>query len=142
MGQHVWYQEYPTEPPAYILNGFIFSLLGLYDFWQATLAVPDMSDENNRAQQLFSEGLESLVAVLPLFDTGSGSVYDLRHFTMPGTPPKIARWDYHALHVNQLYVMSTITKKLHRDHEQFVSNSRNLDTRTQLLLSTAKRWQA
>ena len=140
MGQHVWYQEYPTDPPAYILNGFIFSLLGLHDFWQATVGRPDLEVESNRSQQLFSEGLESLVALLPLFDTGSGSVYDLRHFTMPGTPPKIARWDYHALHVNQLYVMSTITKKLHRDHEEFVSNS-NKDVRTQLLVSTAKRWQ-
>ena len=52
---------------------------------------------------------------------------------MPGTPPKIARWDYHALHVNQLYVMSTITKKLHKSGSQ--------DKKTQLLLSTAKRWQ-
>ena len=43
----------------------------------------------------------------PLFDTGSGSTYDLRHFTMGG-PPKLARWDYHSTHINLLYVLSTI----------------------------------
>ena len=53
----------------------------------------------------------SLTALLPLFDTGSGTTYDLRHFTMNregGTAPKIARWDYHATHINQLLALSTI----------------------------------
>ena len=43
-----------------------------------------------------------------LYDTESGSVYDLRHFTMPGSEPKISRWDYHSTHVNLLYILSTI----------------------------------
>ena len=43
----------------------------------------------------------------PLYDTGAGSTYDLRHFTMGG-PPKLARWDYHSTHINLLYVLSTI----------------------------------
>ena len=31
MDKHVWYEEYPTNPPTFILNGFMYSLLGLYD---------------------------------------------------------------------------------------------------------------
>lgn len=31
---------------------------------------------------LFTQGMLSLKKMLPLFDTGSGSVYDLRHVTL------------------------------------------------------------
>lgn len=31
MDKHVWYEEYPTIPSTFILNGFMYSLLGLYD---------------------------------------------------------------------------------------------------------------
>merc|ERR1712098_44229 len=31
MDRYVWYEEYPTSPPSFILNGFMYSLLGLYD---------------------------------------------------------------------------------------------------------------
>lgn len=27
---HVWYEEYPTTPPSLVLNGFIYSLIGMY----------------------------------------------------------------------------------------------------------------
>lgn len=33
----------------------------------------------------------------------------LRHFTMVGQAPKIARWDYHSCHVNQLYTLASAT---------------------------------
>lgn len=45
--------------------------------------------------------------MLLLFDMGSGTVYDLRHFTL-GIAPNLARWDYHATHINQLLLLSTI----------------------------------
>ncbi|PIO56549.1 D-glucuronyl C5-epimerase, partial [Teladorsagia circumcincta] len=32
-----WYEEYPTSPGSYVLNGFIYSLIGLYDFKNAKL---------------------------------------------------------------------------------------------------------
>lgn len=28
LGQYPWYEEYPTTPPSFVLNGFIYSLLG------------------------------------------------------------------------------------------------------------------
>lgn len=30
-GKAVWYEEYPTQPSSFVLNGFIYSLIGLYD---------------------------------------------------------------------------------------------------------------
>lgn len=51
----------------------------------------------------------SLKKMLTLYDTGSGSTYDLRHFSL-GTAPNLARSDYHATHVNQLLLLATIDK--------------------------------
>ncbi|KAK6056762.1 D-glucuronyl C5-epimerase [Cooperia oncophora] len=61
-----------------------------------------------RASKLFSTGLDSLRALLPLYDTGSGSIYDLRHIGLH-TAPNIARWDYHAVHVYLLKWLVQIT---------------------------------
>lgn len=97
-----WYEEYPTKPASFVLNGFIYSLLGLYDLM--TIAPPSQSKD---AELLFEEGMVSLKNMLMLYDTGSGTVYDLRHI-MLGIAPNLARWDYHVTHINQLLLLSTI----------------------------------
>ncbi|GAV05488.1 hypothetical protein RvY_15613 [Ramazzottius varieornatus] len=102
MDKYEWYEEYPTTPSSFVLNGFIYALLGLYDVSHVSTG-----GYRKRARQLFDEGVVSLKALLPLFDTGSGSSYDLRHFTLKGAP-NLARWDYHATHVTQLLVMNSI----------------------------------
>ncbi|KAF3832907.1 hypothetical protein F7725_026572 [Dissostichus mawsoni] len=89
-------------PPSFVLNGFIYSLLGLHDLTET--AGEKLGRE---AGQLFSRGMDSLKAMLPLFDTGSGSIYDLRHF-MLATAPNLARWDYHTTHINQLQLLASI----------------------------------
>jgi len=100
MGLHPWYEEYPTTPPTFILNGFIYSLLGLYDLSQ-------VAKDNSEAKDAFDKGMESLKALLPFYESGHGTFYDLRHYTMK-TAPKRARWDYHATHVNQLLTLMTL----------------------------------
>lgn len=59
------------------------------------------------AAELFDQGMRSLKVLLPLYDSGSGSFYDLRHVTMHITP-NLARWDYHTLHVSLLYFLASI----------------------------------
>jgi len=103
MDKHVWYEEYPTNPSTFILNGFMYSLLGLYDLKTVK--------PGSEARQLYKSGLESLQALLPLYDSGSGTFYDLRHFTMK-TAPKGARWDYHSTHVNQLLTLFSIERNV------------------------------
>ena len=106
MDQYVWYEEYPTIPPCFVLNGFMYALIGLYDV-AATAPVGD--DGQSTALRLYSSGIASLRRMLPLFDTGSGTVYDLRHLTLGGAAaPNRARWDYHATHVNQLLLLSLL----------------------------------
>jgi heparosan-N-sulfate-glucuronate 5-epimerase len=100
LDRYSWYEEYPTTPSTFILNGFIYSLIGLYD-------LQTINPHNEPVQILFQKGIESLLALLPLYDAGSATFYDLRHFTMQ-TAPKVARWDYHSTHINQLLLLSTI----------------------------------
>ncbi|XP_036819702.1 D-glucuronyl C5-epimerase B-like [Oncorhynchus mykiss] len=102
MNKYDWYEEYPTTPGSFVLNGFIYSLLGLHDL--AETAGEKLGRESGL---LFSRGMESLKAMLPLYDTGSGSIYDLRHY-MLGTAPNLARWDYHTTHINQLQLLASI----------------------------------
>lgn len=102
MNRHDWYEEYPTSPSSFVLNGFMYSLIGLYDLKET--AGEKLGKE---AKLLYDRGMESLKAMLPLYDTGSGTIYDLRHF-MLGTAPNLARWDYHTTHINQLQLLSTI----------------------------------
>ncbi|KAM7103116.1 D-glucuronyl C5-epimerase isoform 5-T21 [Ciconia maguari] len=102
MNRHDWYEEYPTSPSSFVLNGFMYSLIGLYDLKET--AGEKLGKE---ARVLYERGMESLKAMLPLYDTGSGTIYDLRHF-MLGTAPNLARWDYHTTHINQLQLLSTI----------------------------------
>ncbi|XP_072320953.1 D-glucuronyl C5-epimerase B-like [Eucyclogobius newberryi] len=101
MNKYDWYEEYPTTPSSFVLNGFIYSLLGLYDVTETA------GERGAEATQLFSRGMDSLKAMLPLYDTGSGSIYDLRHFIL-GTAPNLARWDYHTTHINQLQLLASI----------------------------------
>lgn len=86
-----FYEEYPSTPSSFVLNGFIYSLLGLYDLHQ----IAPKTKGGKEAGILFDQGMESLKKMLPFYDIGSGSVYDLRHVTLGGTSPNIARWDYH-----------------------------------------------
>ncbi|XP_011686132.1 PREDICTED: D-glucuronyl C5-epimerase [Wasmannia auropunctata] len=102
LGKYVWYEEYPTTPSSFILNGFIYSLIGLYDLKSIA-----MGKDAEEATRLFNQGMISLKSMLTLYDTGSGTTYDLRHFTLK-TAPNLARWDYHSTHINQLLLLNSI----------------------------------
>ncbi len=100
-GEYSYYEEYPTEPASYVLNGFMYSLIGLYDL--SVLA------DNAEARDLYTKGLQSLKLMLPLYDLGDRSAYDLTHYTC-GAFPNIARWGYHDTHLNLLMAIYTMTQ--------------------------------
>ncbi|XP_046376711.1 D-glucuronyl C5-epimerase-like [Haliotis rufescens] len=103
-GEYDWYEEYPTTPSSFVLNGFIYSLLGLYDLKETA-----SGEAADMANNLYKRGLTSLKFMLGMFDTGSGTFYDLRHITL-GLAPNRARWDYHTTHINQLLELSVIER--------------------------------
>jgi hypothetical protein len=95
--KNLWIEEYLVNPPTHILNGFMWALWGVFDFW---LARSDAS-----AKQIFDRGVETLVRNLPRFDTGYWSLYE-----QSGTGLKmLASPFYHRLHIVQLRVMSMLT---------------------------------
>jgi len=68
---YVWYEEYPSleKEPPHVLNGFIFALFGLYDYYKAT--------ESEEALELFNQGIKTLKEKINLWDMGFWSRYDL-----------------------------------------------------------------
>ena len=93
----LWFEEYIVSPPTHILNGFIWALWGVYDYWLAT--------NENTARELFARGVRTLLHNLERYDTGFWSLYE-----QSGTRlPMLASTFYHRLHVVQLRVMHRLT---------------------------------
>ena len=85
-----WPEEYPTDPPSFVLNGAIFAWWGLRDV--------GVGLDESAASQMFTTGVDTLAMNLHRFDTGWWSLYCLYRY--PVRP--IASSFYHALHIAQL----------------------------------------
>jgi hypothetical protein len=85
-------EEFPINPRSSILNGWIFALFGLYDFWLA------FKDQNARG--LFKFSLDTLKGHLHEYDAGYWSYYDVQGH--------LASSFYHDLHINQLTAIAMI----------------------------------
>ena len=103
----VFFLEYPVEPNVFTLNGYMFTLLGLYDWATET--------NSAEADKLFKDGIETLDKILPYYDLGTFSAYDLSYITHSRLPylqpraPHIAP-RYHAIHIAQLRALSSVTE--------------------------------
>ncbi|MFY9647045.1 MAG: D-glucuronyl C5-epimerase family protein [Terriglobales bacterium] len=95
--KNLWIEEYLVDPPTHILNGFMWALWGVFDYW---LATGDVS-----AKKIYDRGVQTLLRNLSRFDTGYWSLYE-----QSGTRLKmLASPFYHRLHIVQLRVMSMLT---------------------------------
>jgi len=108
----VFYEECPTRvAPSYVLNGFMFALLGLYDL----AAVP-----NAQAAGLFQRGELTLRTILPLYDLADLTAYDLVHITNPQRKIDKASVHYHLVHIVLLNALGSVTHDpaliWYRDH--------------------------
>ncbi len=83
---------YKGEPKPKTLNGFIFALIGIHEYYRIT--------KDDDALYLFNRGLDELKRHLDDYDTGSYTVYDL-----VGTPAG----KYHEVHVKQMLTMYNLT---------------------------------
>jgi hypothetical protein len=93
----LWFEEYIVSPPTHILNGFIWALWGVHDYFLATA--------DKSAQELFSRGVRTLLHNLERYDLGFWSLYE-----QSGTRlPMVASPFYHRLHILQLRVMHRLT---------------------------------
>lgn len=97
---YVWFMEYPVGEPFYTLNGFTFTLLGLYDWSQSPAAGAE------QASLALGCGMRTLERVLPYYDAGGLSTYDLGHLagaSWPNIQP-----EYHAIHIYTLYALNSV----------------------------------
>lgn len=100
LSDYIFFQEYVTDPNVYTLNGFMFTLLGLYDWHKAT-----GSDD---AWELYTGGLDTLEKILPYYDLGHLSAYDLSYITHNRKKPHLSA-GYHAIHIQLLKALYSVT---------------------------------
>ncbi|MEK7543150.1 MAG: D-glucuronyl C5-epimerase family protein [Patescibacteria group bacterium] len=98
---NIWLEEYLIEPPTCILNGFLWALWGVWDFYLFT--------KDSEAKTVFEKCITTLKKNLSRFDWGIWSLYDLSHQALK----MVASPFYHKLHIVQLHATGIIT------HDQF-----------------------
>jgi hypothetical protein len=96
---NTWFEEYIVNPPTHILNGFIWAMWGVYDYFLAT--------GSEVAQQLFRQATETLTGNLSRYDTGFWSLYDQSNTWLK----MVASPFYHSLHIVQLRILYQLTGK-------------------------------
>lgn len=94
-----YYEEYPSQTPSFVLNGFIFALWGLWEFQLVT--------KNEEAKDYYEAGLTTLERCLKEYQVPylNWSTYDLYPFKVTD----IASIFYHKLHIHQLRAMALLT---------------------------------
>jgi len=96
-----FYEEFPAPKQVLILNGFMFSLIGLYDL--------TVIRNDSEVKKLFDNGYETLIKILPLYDNGITSLYCLNHLTAAPRNPSINEY-YHPIHIQLLQALNIIQK--------------------------------
>ncbi len=93
----VWFEEYIVGPPTHILNGFMWAMWGVYDFF--------LSTGSEAAKTLFEEAVQTLLKNLHRYDLGFWSLYEQSGTVLP----MIASAFYHRLHIVQLRITHRLT---------------------------------
>jgi hypothetical protein len=89
-----WIEEYPASPDKRVLNGFMFGMFGLYDYyaWRG----------DAHAAAIFLRSLHTLRHNVERFrNEGDVSAYCLTH--------RVQSTSYHAIHIDQLRAISRMT---------------------------------
>ncbi len=64
----VWFEEYPSATPSYVLNGYIYSIFGILDLYRVT--------QREEVKELWNSCVHTLEVNLPKYDVWYWSVYD------------------------------------------------------------------
>jgi hypothetical protein len=95
-----WLEEYPSTPPSYVLNGFMYTMIGIYDL--ATIA------PGSAAMHLYELCRKTLDVALPKYNVHNLSAYDLTFITVKSQKPQIPRQGYVWAHVNLLRALDSL----------------------------------
>jgi hypothetical protein len=91
----LWFEEYPSTPSSYVLNGFIYALFGIYDLYRVT--------KNKNAEKDIQLCIQTLKNNLHLFDAGYWTYYDL-------LKKELVRYYYQKnVHLPQIKILAALT---------------------------------
>lgn len=94
----LWFEEYPSDPPSYVLNGFIYTIFGLYDLFRITKDLDVKKD--------IDSCIITLKKNLYKYDSGYWSYYDLQK-------KELVRYYYQQnAHIPQLEILYKLTNEL------------------------------
>ena len=65
---YIWLEEYPTNPPSFVLNGFVYAVLGVLDLFRVT--------GNTDAKKLYDSCIETLIKNIYKYDIWYWTRYD------------------------------------------------------------------
>jgi heparosan-N-sulfate-glucuronate 5-epimerase len=88
------FEEYPTRPRSDVLNGFMFTLIGLYDL--ASVA------PHSEALTLYKAGRATLRLALPRYDSSGAARYCL-------SSSHLASQSYQAIHIYLLRALDSLS---------------------------------
>ena len=102
---NIWIEEYIMQKdPTHILNGFIWGLWGIYDYWLLT--------KNKDIEKLFYKYIKTIEENITKYDIGYWSLYELSKLPIDMR----ASIFYHKLHIVQLNILFKMTNnKLFKD---------------------------
>jgi hypothetical protein len=124
--KYIFYEEFPSKPSSFVLNGYITSLLGVRD-----LAI---FLKHKEASQLWQEGIETLKKIIKYYDLGFWSKYDLYKASV-----NIASPFYHRYHISQLELMYRLTgEKIFDEYsKKFETYSKNVIFKSKAVIKKA-----
>jgi hypothetical protein len=95
---NLWLEEYPRDLPNFTLNGKVFAIYGVYDYYRIT--------KKKKALKILCGAITTIKDNIHKFrNVNDISWYCLKHQKMPNVKSS----DYHKIHVSQLYMLYDIT---------------------------------
>ena len=98
---NIWIEEYIIKgKPTHILNGFIWGLWGIYDYW--------LMKKDYKIKILFDKYIKTINDNINKYDIGYWSLYEIANLPIDMR----ASIFYHKLHIVQLRVLFKMTNKI------------------------------
>jgi hypothetical protein len=100
LDEYLFFPEWLYDTIPFTLNGYMFTVLGLYDWSKIE------SPKQAAARDDFKSSIKTLEKILPLFDVGGYSTYDLSHLVY-GTKLYVET-NYLTVHVYLLHALNQL----------------------------------
>lgn len=98
---YLWFEEYAgDQPPLLVMNGHVFAIFGLYEYWLLT--------DDPRAAEYIDGGATAILAAMPVIRSEG----EVSYYCAQAGYCRQAVWQnptYHPIHIQQLHALGRIT---------------------------------